>query len=289
MTLGRLTGIDNSYRALDIYTRLGDPRGVATAANNIGGYHFYDGDWDAAITFYRTATQARERLGDPVGAAAQDINIAEVLLERGELDEAAALLDGALGAVRAVGDRWFTAFAMRLLGVLRTRTGDLEAAAGLLASAEAEFAAIGARVDVLDTRVSRCEHLVVTGRLAEAIAVLDGVAHDRAAAGLEAWLPAAHRWRGLALARLGDPEGAEREIAQGARAGPPRRLRARGRPRPGRRTAARGGDGAPGGRLVPGRARGDRRPSTTPAPLAGSSLRRVAQRNVNPGSASNST
>ena len=110
--------------------------------------------------------------------------------------------------MRAVGDRWGTGFALRLLGVMRMRSGEPGRAAALLSSSSAEFTAIGARGEMLETRVFVAEQLVLDGRPAEAIAVLDGIEDERKASGVDAATSAMHRTRGLALGQLGDLDGA---------------------------------------------------------------------------------
>ena len=108
-SLGLADGHERSQRALDIYTRLGDLRGQATAANMLGTLAYYEGRWDEAADFYRRSRDAREQMGDPANAAVATANLAELLVEQGRIEEAGADLRGAGGHLvehrRRVGHR----------------------------------------------------------------------------------------------------------------------------------------------------------------------------------------
>ena len=191
-------------RALAIYTELGDIGGEATAANILGAYAYFAGQWEDAVALYRRSRLARERTGDAAGVATANANLAEVLLEQGSLTEAEALLESAVAVWRASDDPWSVAFADRLRGLCRCRAGDLEAAATLLEGARAGFAALGASADVVETDVAIAELLLLSGRATEAAALLDAVVtSDPAEAGLDHLLPAIHRLRGEARAVAG--------------------------------------------------------------------------------------
>ena len=58
--LGLLQGRPNTLRALEIYTRLGDLSGQATAANNLGVGAYFEGRWNEAIDFYAQARRREE-------------------------------------------------------------------------------------------------------------------------------------------------------------------------------------------------------------------------------------
>jgi tetratricopeptide (TPR) repeat protein len=213
MSLGRSEGLENSNRALEIYTRLGDMQGLATAANNLGGYHYYAGRWDAAADLYRQSRAARERLGDPVSAAYCDTNLAEILVEQGDHRQAETLLVCALTTMRSVGDQWGTAFATRLLGVVKLRTAALDDAAELLGSATTIFTSIGAKAEAFDTRVSSVERLLYHGRADDALALVDTLVAEQETTGEhEPQLPAMLRWRGYAMAQLGDLDAGAAEV-----------------------------------------------------------------------------
>ncbi|CAN0072332.1 unnamed protein product, partial [Phaeothamnion confervicola] len=127
-SLGEEADLVGTRRALDIYATLGDIAGEATAANVLGGYAYFAGQWDDAVGLYRRSRTARERTGDPVGIATANANLGEILVEQGALEEADALLAAAASVWHAAGDAWGTAFAGRLRGVARTRTADFDTA-----------------------------------------------------------------------------------------------------------------------------------------------------------------
>ena len=219
MSLGRSESVENSNLALEIYTRLGDLQGVATAANNLGGYHYYGGRWDTAADLYRQSRAARQRLGDPVSAAYCDFNLAEILVEQGDHQQAETSLLSALTTMRSVGDQWGTAFATRLLGVVKLRTAALDDAAELLRSAMTIFNSIGAKAEAFDTKVSIAECLLFDDRADEALALVETLVAEAEATGEhEPQLPAMLRWRGYAIGQLGDLDAGAAEVRGALRA-----------------------------------------------------------------------
>ncbi len=203
-------GLDHAgtERALEIYSELGDIPGEATAANILGAYAFFAGRWDDAVSFYRRSRLARERTGDPAGVATANANLAEVLLEQGSLDEADVLLASARSVWAASDDQWSVAFADRLRGLCRCRSGAFEQAEQLLGRARDEFTALRAPADVAETDVAIAELLVLSGRAAESVDLLDTIiASDPSQAGLEHLLPAIYRLRGTARVVLADDDG----------------------------------------------------------------------------------
>ena len=119
-SLGLSGGPDHTALALEIYTKLGDLAGQATASNNLGTFEYFSGRWSEAIALYERSRAARLQGGDPTNAAMADANIAEILIDQGHLDEAGRLLDEAMGAWRAAGDEWGMAFVLQLQGAVAT-------------------------------------------------------------------------------------------------------------------------------------------------------------------------
>jgi class 3 adenylate cyclase/tetratricopeptide (TPR) repeat protein len=199
--LGRTPEMAWSAKALDIYTRLGDLSGQATATNNLGAFAYYEGRWSDAIELYEQSRAARLRAGDPTSAAMADANIGEILADQGRLAEAAELLTRVASVWSGAGDAWGVAYATLLLGVVTARDGRPEEAADLLERARAGFAAIGAGADVETTDLAIVEQLVLAGRAEEAVtrlALLDGAQE------IGAFEAKVCRLRGLALLQLGD-------------------------------------------------------------------------------------
>jgi class 3 adenylate cyclase len=211
-SLGTSADARYSSRALEIYCRLGDLSGEATAANALGLYAYHDGRWGRAIELYERSREARRKTGDPVNAAMADANIAEILTEQGRLEEAEDLLRTTLAVWIAAGDEWGVAFAKRALGTVTARAGRYDDATQLLKEARAEFAAIGAQADVVLTELAVAEALVLAGTGDAALRVLGRVLADGEPAGLEPFLPALHRLWGLALLQTGDDELGHHEL-----------------------------------------------------------------------------
>lgn len=207
-SLGQDVDFGGTRRALEISTALGDIGGEATAANVLGGYAYFAGGWDDAVAWYRRSRSARERTGDPVGVATANANLAEILIEQGALGEADELLTAASAAWRASDDAWGAAFADRLRGIARVRSGDFETADALLRGARSGFAELGAAPDVIEADVAIGELLLLGGRPAAAVELLDAiVTADPTKAGVEHLVPAVHRLRGTARAALSIDDG----------------------------------------------------------------------------------
>jgi class 3 adenylate cyclase len=212
-SLGDATELDNSARALEIYERLGDLSGQATAANNLGIYAYFDGRWNEAIELYGRARDARLKAGDPVNAAISDANISEILIEQGRLAESEERLRDVAAIFAAAGDQWGVAFARRGLGAAAARAGRFDEAAASFATARSGFAAIGASTDVVITDLGIAESLVLAGAGTDALPVLgrllvDGDMPD----GLEPYQPQLHRLWGLAALQAGELELGLREL-----------------------------------------------------------------------------
>ena len=212
-TLGRATGPENSARALDIYVRLGDLSGQASAANNLGTYAYLAGRWDEAIDLYARSREARLKAGDSASAAMADSNMAEILVEQGRHGEADALLRAAVTVATAAGDQWTATFARRLLGQSAARAGRFDEATALLDEARAGFIAIGANADVVLADLAMAEMLVLAGAGADALLVLGRIlVHGEMPDGLEPYQPQLHRVWALAFLQAGEIEVGRREL-----------------------------------------------------------------------------
>jgi tetratricopeptide (TPR) repeat protein len=209
-SLGVARHAEPTERALEIYTRLGDLSGQATASNNLGVFAFNVGRWDEALTLYRQSRETRLKTGDPVNAAMTDVNIAEILANQGHLEEAERLLIDAATVWKAAGDTWGVAFATRIRGLVAAHAAREQAATTLLADAREAFLNIRAQADVNSTDMLVAETLVRFGRHRDALGVLENVEADPE---LQVHhLPALARLRGVALAGTGDIAGGASEL-----------------------------------------------------------------------------
>ncbi len=205
LALGVSRRHERTPRALEIFTRLGDLGGQATAANNLGAVAYFDGRWDDAIEWYVRSREARLQSGDPVSSALADANIAEIFIDQGRFVEAEALLAEAAMVWTAAGDEWGPAFVHRLLGVVAARTTRGEEAAALLTGARAAFSAIGAQSDVAATDLAIVELSVNEGRGRDALELLERLEASGARGGaLEPLAGARHRLLGVALLQVGE-------------------------------------------------------------------------------------
>lgn len=181
VSIGRLDRATHSQRALEIYRELGDLTGEAVVLQNLGGFAYYGGRWDEAVSLYEQGREARLRTGDEVDAAMGTCNIAEVLADQGHYESAQQHLHEALRVCRAATYRSGVAFARSLLGRVAARTGRFEESRAHYDAARREFAAAGLESDARETdgRVAEC--LMLEGRSADALDLADATLRASAA------------------------------------------------------------------------------------------------------------
>lgn len=112
-----------SQRALEIYSRLGDPEREARVVINLGAFAYEDGRWDDAVDLYRRGAELSLRAGNLDVAAFGDMNIGEILSDQGRLGEAAVYLKRARRVLSSIGQMQGVAFATLYLGRLTMREG----------------------------------------------------------------------------------------------------------------------------------------------------------------------
>jgi predicted ATPase/class 3 adenylate cyclase len=118
-------------RSLELHRQVGDPDGIALAANNLANAAILSGDYGNARRLYETVIPwARER-GDLRMIGFGMVNMAEAVALDGEPEKARALYDEGVAAFRQAGDRWSEAFALDSLGVALARQGEHEEATRL--------------------------------------------------------------------------------------------------------------------------------------------------------------
>jgi class 3 adenylate cyclase/tetratricopeptide (TPR) repeat protein len=189
----------HSARALEIYEQLGDLDGQAVVLNNLGGFAYFEGRWDEAISLYERGRDRRLRTGNAVEAALGTCNIGEVLTEQGRLDEAEEAFRTALRVYRAADFPYGVATAAQHLGRIATLAGRLDEARGHLDEARGLFELIGAAADVQEVDVNLAEWHLESGDPAQALAVADAHLDSGVVR-----LAALQRIRGLAFAACGD-------------------------------------------------------------------------------------
>jgi tetratricopeptide (TPR) repeat protein len=198
----------HSWRAVEIYEKLGDPEHEFIALNNLGGFAYLKGRWDDAVGLYTRAGACGERAGRPADVAKTDCNIGEILSDQGRLDEAETHLMRARRVSSATGDRYNVAFADLLLGRLAVRRGRYDEGLPMLEQAAAEQQRSG-----FDIYATFAQALIAE---AEAFRGDPFRALDLASSALQAGdqlRPLLTRVAGIAFARLGEQEAAVRELS----------------------------------------------------------------------------
>ena len=201
--LGRFEEATHSARALEIYRELGDPEQEGRVLNNLGGLSYWQGRWQEAIELYREAGTCSERAGHAADVAFTDGNIGEILADQGRLEEAATHLRRARRVWSATADRQGTAFANMLLGRLAVRDGRGEEGLDLLRAALADMERFGVGFYAALTHALIAEGEALGGDAQRALALAD----EQLAGGSDE-ISLLTRVRGIALARLGDLDGA---------------------------------------------------------------------------------
>ena len=204
---GRSDEATNSPRALDIYERLGDPEHEFLVLNNLGGFAYFEGQWDRAIALYRRASACAERAGRPADAAYTDCNVGEILSDQGHLDEADAHLQRARRVWSGTGERQAVAYADVLVARVAIRRGHHVEGLAILESCMEALRRFG-----LDAYGDFAEALIAE---AEAFAGDPSRARQIAAQKMDLvdlYRPLLQRVSGIALARLGHEGEAEAEL-----------------------------------------------------------------------------
>jgi class 3 adenylate cyclase/tetratricopeptide (TPR) repeat protein len=169
LVLGRDDSIEHTRRALALFEEVGDLVGQAHMANNLGGYTFFEGDWDETLEWYARCEEACRRTGNVTDAALTNANTGEVLVSQGRLDEAEPLLRDAARVLRVSGHLWGATFAEMHLGRLLVARGDLVRAEALLRGCVEENAAMGSSASAYEAALHLGACLVAAGHPEEAL------------------------------------------------------------------------------------------------------------------------
>jgi class 3 adenylate cyclase/tetratricopeptide (TPR) repeat protein len=197
----------HSWRALEIYEKLGDPEHESRVLNNLGMFAYFDGRWDDAEALYRRSRESGERAGTPADVAYTDCNIGEILSDQGRVEEAREHLERARRVWSGSGERHSIAFIDLLLARLATRSGEGRQAVPKLEAAMNELREVSmdAYADFAQALLAEAEGLGGAPERALAVAHEQLKVTDRNA-------PLLERVAGIALARLGYTEAARTEL-----------------------------------------------------------------------------
>ena len=197
----------HSWRALEIYERLGDPDHESLALNNLGGIAYWDGRWDDAVALYERAGACAERAGRPAHVAFVDCNVGEILSDQGRLDEAEPRLERARRVWSGTGEQQAVAYVNALLARLAVRRGEYGEGLSMLEAAMSELRRLGidAYAELAQAWIAEAEAFGGDPFRALEIGSQELQANDRQR-------PLLTRMGGIALARLGEKGGAIREL-----------------------------------------------------------------------------
>ena len=138
-TLGTLAQLRGDYdsaershrQVLEIFTRLGDQKNMATSYHQLGMLAQDRGDYDTAEPLYRQALDILERIGDQAGTARGHHQLGILAELRGDYDAAEPLSRRALDIFERIGDQAGAAASYHQLGILAELRGDYDAADSL--------------------------------------------------------------------------------------------------------------------------------------------------------------
>jgi tetratricopeptide (TPR) repeat protein len=203
---GRADEATNSARALDIYEQLGDPEHEFLVLNNLGGFAYFDGRWDEAISLYLRGSACAQRAGRPADGAFADCNVGEILCDQGQLDQAQDHLQRARRIWSATGERGAVAYVDVLLARVAVRQARYEHGIATLETSMAELrrVGLGPYADFAEASIAEAEAL--GGDPSRALAIAD----EKTDSG-DTYRLLLQRVYGMALARLG-----QRDLAEGA-------------------------------------------------------------------------
>ncbi|MDP9272062.1 MAG: tetratricopeptide repeat protein, partial [Chloroflexota bacterium] len=118
-------------RSLELHRQVGQPEGIAYAANNLANAAVLSGDYATARRLYETALAWAREHGDPRVIGFSIVNMAEAVALDGDPEQARSQYDEGIAAFRQAGDRWGEAFALDSLGVVLARQDKHDEAAQL--------------------------------------------------------------------------------------------------------------------------------------------------------------
>ncbi len=205
--LGRPEEMTYSQRALEIYAELGDLKGEGDVLNNLGAFAYWGGRWEEAVGLYRQAGDCSERAGNAADAAETDANVGEILSDQGRLQEAEAHLRRAQRVWNATGHQEGVAFANMVLGRLAVRAGRAQEGTALLEAAAANMRRAGVGYYADRATAFLAEGHALGGDPERGVEMASGLV----AAG-SSYVALLRRASGTALCRMGDRDGARREL-----------------------------------------------------------------------------
>jgi class 3 adenylate cyclase/tetratricopeptide (TPR) repeat protein len=199
---GKPIDLEQSALAIELYANDHDLLGVARGHNVLGVVAHQQGSWARALMHYEEAAIAYERIGRPQDVGLQHANKAEILIFQGRLAEADQALAESLRlwrGARMSGEQAFTITQQARLAMAR---GDQVAAWELFNTARQVHVDNGEGYDVVVIDAMRAESLLLSGKPAGALAMIEDVQARNRDVG--APLTYVDRVKGLAQVGSGD-------------------------------------------------------------------------------------
>ncbi len=150
---GALANIQGDYEtalrlhreALDIYSELGDQKGIAKQMVTVGLQKYFQGDYEAARSWFEQSVRACRELGDRAETAGALSNLALVVNVQSDHTQARSLLEEALSIFRELGNWIGVAWSVNHLGDVARDRGDLAEAGRLYQEGADTFRRLGER------------------------------------------------------------------------------------------------------------------------------------------------
>ncbi|MDT4936975.1 MAG: hypothetical protein QOG80_646, partial [Pseudonocardiales bacterium] len=186
--------------AIELYDRIDDYRGKARAANFFGVCAYFQGNWDAAVSYYAEAERASRHIGRDHDAAAAATNRAEVLVQQGRIDEAEPVVATAGRVLLGARATSFLGFATTVHARVALAHGDYPAAMDRLAEARSLCLEMGETDEALTIDALAAECLLRSGAPVDALSYAEVALAQVSEMGGEVTAePALHRVLGEAL------------------------------------------------------------------------------------------
>ncbi|CAN5867441.1 hypothetical protein BH23ACT5_BH23ACT5_04960 [soil metagenome] len=204
----------NSSEAVAIYESIGLLDKAADVINNIGGFAYYSGDWNEAISAISRSRETYLRAGNDVQAAMAGANLGELLVSQGKLTEAEPVLEDSVRVLRAAGNHDDAINAELQLARLHAESGKTTHAFETLNRVRHQALELGQIQIAYEAALYLAACRVSEG---EAEAALESIAEAAARAGKEAefFEPKRARIAALALTELDRLDEAWEELERG--------------------------------------------------------------------------
>ena len=160
--------LEENFKALGIYERIGPPSHEALVLNNIAILQFNLRRLEAALATHRRAAAIRERIGDGSGLAASQGNMANVLVQMGDTAEALPLYGMAIDHFRRTGRATELAVQLHNVAGIEMGQGRLQAAAAHFGEALAIRTKAGDQKAMASSKIGLGGVLLRQGRQREA-------------------------------------------------------------------------------------------------------------------------